>query len=69
MIGGGLLGLEAANGLRRQGMDVTVVHLADTLMERQLDAAAAGLLQRSWRSAACNSSCPPPPPPFSANPG
>ncbi|GAC1673992.1 MAG: nitrite reductase small subunit NirD [Steroidobacteraceae bacterium] len=47
VIGGGLLGLEAANGLRCQGMDVTVVHLADNLMERQLDAVAAGLLQRS----------------------
>lgn len=47
VIGGGLLGLEAANGLRCQGMDVTVVHLADNLMERQLDAMAAGLLQRS----------------------
>lgn len=47
VIGGGLLGLEAANGLRCQGMEVTVVHLADNLMERQLDAMAAGLLQRS----------------------
>jgi NAD(P)H-dependent nitrite reductase small subunit len=47
VIGGGLLGLEAANGLRCQGMEVTVVHLADNLMERQLDAVAAGLLQRS----------------------
>jgi NAD(P)H-dependent nitrite reductase small subunit len=47
VIGGGLLGLEAANGLRRQGMDVTVVHLCESLMERQLDAAAAQLLQRS----------------------
>ncbi len=45
VIGGGLLGLEAANGLLRQGMDVTVVHLADTLMERQLDKPAATLLQ------------------------
>ncbi len=45
VIGGGLLGLEAANGLMRQGMDVTVVHLADTLMERQLDKPAAGLLK------------------------
>lgn len=47
VIGGGLLGIEAANGLRCRGMDVTVVHLFDTLMERQLDAAAAQLLQRS----------------------
>ena len=47
VIGGGLLGLEAANGLRLRGMDVTVVHLLDTLMERQLDAAAAALLRAS----------------------
>ena len=47
VIGGGLLGLEAANGLHKQGMDVTVVHLLDTLMERQLDAAAGRLLQQS----------------------
>ena len=47
VIGGGLLGLEAANGLARQGMDVTVVHLFDTLMERQLDRVASGLLQES----------------------
>ncbi len=45
VIGGGLLGLEAANGLLRQGMQVTVVHLVDTLMERQLDPAAAKLLK------------------------
>src|SRR5690348_1705936 len=37
MIGGGLLGLEAARGLQVQGCNVTVVHLAQTLMERQLD--------------------------------
>jgi nitrite reductase (NADH) large subunit len=47
VIGGGLLGLEAANGLRVRGMDVTVVHLLDTLMERQLDTTAAKLLQSS----------------------
>jgi nitrite reductase (NADH) large subunit len=47
VIGGGLLGLEAANGLRARGMDVTVVHLLDSLMERQLDRAAARLLQTS----------------------
>ncbi|MBI3899395.1 MAG: NAD(P)/FAD-dependent oxidoreductase [Gammaproteobacteria bacterium] len=45
VIGGGLLGLEAANGLAKQGMQVSVVHLLDTLMERQLDAPAAGLLR------------------------
>jgi nitrite reductase (NADH) large subunit len=47
VIGAGLLGLEAANGLALRGMDVTVVHLADWIMERQLDATAAGLLQAS----------------------
>lgn len=47
VIGGGLLGLEAANGLMKQGMDVTVVHLLDTLMERQLDKPAAGMLRQS----------------------
>jgi nitrite reductase (NADH) large subunit len=46
VIGGGLLGLEAAWGLKRRGMTVSVVHLMPTLMERQLDATAAGLLQR-----------------------
>ena len=47
VIGAGLLGLEAANGLKLRGMDVTVVHLADWIMERQLDKAAADLLQKS----------------------
>jgi nitrite reductase (NADH) large subunit len=47
VIGGGLLGLEAANGLKLRGMDVTVVHLMPWLMERQLDRAAAKLLQTS----------------------
>ena len=46
VIGGGLLGLEAANGLLKRGMSVAVVHLMETLMERQLDAVAGGLLQR-----------------------
>ena len=45
VIGGGLLGLEAAAGLREQGMQVSVIHLADTLMEKQLDPAAGYLLQ------------------------
>ena len=45
VIGGGLLGLEAAAGLKEQGMNVTVVHLSSTLMERQLDPAAGYLLQ------------------------
>jgi nitrite reductase (NADH) large subunit len=47
VIGGGLLGLEAANGLARRGMKVTVVHLMPWLMERQLDRTAAGLLQKT----------------------
>ena len=45
VIGGGLLGLEAANGLNVRGMSVTVVHLGEWLLERQLDRAAATLLQ------------------------
>src|SRR5436190_2501987 len=47
VIGGGLLGLEAANGLMRRGMQVTVVHLMPWLMERQLDDVAGGLLRKS----------------------
>ena len=47
VIGGGLLGLEAANGLKLRGMDVTVVHLMPWLMERQLDKAAADMLKAS----------------------
>src|SRR6218665_408104 len=47
VIGGGLLGLEAANGLMKRGMQVTVVHVADWLMERQLDAVAGKMLQQS----------------------
>ena len=47
VIGGGLLGLEAAARLKMRGMDVTVVHLMPTLMERQLDAAAGYLLERA----------------------
>ncbi|MGZ3237477.1 MAG: nitrite reductase large subunit NirB, partial [Burkholderiaceae bacterium] len=47
VIGGGLLGLEAANGLKLRGMDVTVVHLPSGLMERQLDLVAGKLLQKS----------------------
>ena len=45
VIGGGLLGLEAAAGLKMRGMDVTVVHLMPTLMERQLDESAGHLLK------------------------
>ena len=44
VIGGGLLGLEAARGLTVQGCDVTVVHLMETLMERQLDVTGGGYL-------------------------
>jgi nitrite reductase (NADH) large subunit len=47
VIGGGLLGLEAANGLMRRGMQVTVVHIMPWLMERQLDEVAGGLLRKS----------------------
>ncbi|MGV0958681.1 MAG: nitrite reductase large subunit NirB [Limnohabitans sp.] len=47
VIGGGLLGLEAANGLMKRGMQVTVVHVSDWLMERQLDQVAAQMLQAS----------------------
>ena len=45
VIGGGLLGLEAAHGLALRGMKVTVLHIMPTLMERQLDEAAAWLLK------------------------
>ena len=45
VIGGGLLGLEAAYGLAKAGAPVTLLHLMDRLMERQLDASAAGLLK------------------------
>jgi nitrite reductase (NADH) large subunit len=47
VIGGGLLGLEAAHGLALRGMAVTVVHLMPTLMERQLDEAAGWLLKEA----------------------
>lgn len=50
VIGGGLLGLEAAAGLKARDMDVTVVHLMPTLMERQLDPAAGYMLQRELES-------------------
>ena len=51
VIGGGLLGLEAANGLMKRGMEVTVVHLMDRLMERQLDDPAAAMLKQSLQAA------------------
>ncbi len=47
IIGGGLLGLEAANGLKTRGMDVTVIHRNQWLLEKQLDQSAAALLQAS----------------------
>ncbi len=47
VIGGGLLGLEAANGLKSRGMDVTVVHIGKGLLDRQLDSTAAQLLQNN----------------------
>jgi len=47
VIGGGLLGLEAAYGLAKAGARVTVLHLMDRLMERQLDRQAARMLQRA----------------------
>ncbi len=47
VIGGGLLGLEAANGLMKRGMQVTVVHGCEWLMERQLDKVSGHLLQQS----------------------
>ncbi|WP_416402275.1 nitrite reductase large subunit NirB [Alicycliphilus denitrificans] len=47
VIGGGLLGLEAANGLMKRGMQVTVVHAGEWLMERQLDSVAGRMLQKA----------------------
>jgi len=54
VIGGGLLGLEAANGLMNQGMSVTVVHLTETLMERQLDEPAAVMLRKNLEGRGLN---------------
>ena len=47
VIGGGLLGLEAAYGLKQRGMNVTVLHLMDRIMERQLDSRASVMLRHS----------------------
>lgn len=47
VVGGGLLGLEAAEGLRKQGMQVIVIHRSDHLLNRQLDGGAASMLQRT----------------------
>ena len=49
VIGGGLLGIEAAYGLAKRGMGATVVHLMDVLMERQLDASAGFLLTEALK--------------------
>ncbi len=54
VIGGGLLGLEAANGLKIQGMDVTVIHRSGWLLERQLDKTAAVMLQKSLEAKGLN---------------
>ena len=54
VIGGGLLGLEAANGLMLRGMKVTVVHASSSLMERQLDSTAGALLQKSLEQRGLN---------------
>ncbi|MEY9867418.1 nitrite reductase (NADH) large subunit [Peribacillus sp. B2I2] len=50
VIGGGLLGLEAARGLLNLGMEVNVVHIAEHLMERQLDSTASILLQKELKN-------------------
>ena len=47
VIGGGLLGLEAANGLAARGMEVSVVHLGEALLDRQLDSQASAMLRHS----------------------
>jgi nitrite reductase (NADH) large subunit len=54
VIGGGLLGLEAANGLMLRGMQVSVVHVGPWLMERQLDEVAGKLLQKSLQARGLN---------------
>ncbi len=46
VVGGGLLGLEAGNGLRKRGMKVSIVELADRLLPRQTDPAASAMLRR-----------------------
>ncbi|XJZ27648.1 nitrite reductase large subunit NirB [Bacillota bacterium Lsc_1132] len=54
VIGGGLLGLEAARGLLNLGMEVDVVHLMPHLMERQLDPTASALLKKELESQGMN---------------
>ncbi len=55
VLGGGLLGLEAARGLAKRGMDVTVVHAAGHLMDRQLDPLGAKVLADSYAEAGVES--------------
>src|SRR5690606_12893237 len=50
VVGGGLLGLEAASGLAKQGLAVTVVHIRDEVMDKQLDAEAATLLRTAMEA-------------------
>src|SRR5207248_2273848 len=57
VIGGGLLGLEAARGLQMRGCDVTVVHLLDTLMERQLDSTGGEFLRRKMEDIGVRALC------------
>lgn len=57
VIGGGLLGLEAAAGMKARGIDVTVVHIMDHLMERQLDPAAGALLRKALMDRGINVMC------------
>ncbi len=54
VIGGGLLGLEAANGLKIQGMEVTVVHKNEWLLEKQLDKTAGKMLQKNLEDKGLN---------------
>ncbi|WP_277679915.1 nitrite reductase large subunit NirB [Gracilibacillus dipsosauri] len=54
VIGGGLLGLEAARGLLNLGMEVDVIHISDYLMERQLDEAAANQLRKELEKQGMN---------------
>ena len=54
VIGGGLLGLEAARGLLNLGMEVDVVHISSCLMERQLDRTASKMLQKELESQGMN---------------
>ena len=54
VVGGGLLGLEAAYGLNKLGLDVTVLHHSDTLMNRQLDQHSANMLKASMEGSGVN---------------